>query len=138
MTNNQPGSDGREAHVQVLTAEVRTLVVGARQVTMSVYEQLDTVPPGEIEPFGRVSPRRATDRTIWVVGRHATTGALVSSYTLRRPGSLGDNGWFATHDGRMLFRWWRDDISAELQRDQFAEIAAQWAALTLIVLAGLR
>ena len=42
------------AHVEVLTAEVRVLMVGSRQVTLSVYRQLDHVRPGHIEPFGRV------------------------------------------------------------------------------------
>jgi hypothetical protein len=32
-----------EAKVEVLTAEVRVLMVGSRQVTLSVYSQLDEV-----------------------------------------------------------------------------------------------
>jgi hypothetical protein len=46
------------ARVEVLTAEVRVLMVGSRQVTMSVFEQLDSVAPEAIEAFGRVSSRR--------------------------------------------------------------------------------
>jgi hypothetical protein len=36
------------ATVQTLQASVQTLLVGTRQVTMSVYLQLDTVPAGEL------------------------------------------------------------------------------------------
>lgn len=48
-----------EATVEVLTAEVRVLMVGSRQVTLSVYGQLDEVSPAQIRPFGRVAPRDA-------------------------------------------------------------------------------
>ena len=80
MTDSEPDPDGkrdaRDAHVQVLTAEVRTLVVGSRQVTMSVYNQPDEVDPDDIQPFGRVRPRGGDDY-IWLVGRHEASGALV-------------------------------------------------------------
>lgn len=73
---------GTTASVEVLTAEVRTLMVGSRQVTLSVYRQLDEVPDQECEPFGRV--RDAKDepggQAIHVVGRSKETGALVRSY----------------------------------------------------------
>jgi hypothetical protein len=42
------------ATVEVLTAEVRVLMVGSRQVTLSVARQLDWVERSELEPFGRV------------------------------------------------------------------------------------
>ncbi len=42
------------ATVETLTAEVRTLVVGSRQVTLSVFKQLDTLSVWKIKPFGRV------------------------------------------------------------------------------------
>lgn len=83
MTDSGPGSDGqhdsRDAHVQVLTAEVRTLVVGSRQVTMSVYNQLDEVRYCHIEPFGRVAPRDALNGWVYVVGKDGATGALARS-----------------------------------------------------------
>lgn len=64
-TKESPGPgdqhDAKDAHVQVLTAEVRTLVVGSRQVTMSVYCQLDEVRYCHIERFGGVAPRNALD-----------------------------------------------------------------------------
>jgi hypothetical protein len=47
-------SGTRAATVQTLTAEVRTLVVGARRVTLSVAKQLDVVPLADLRVFGRV------------------------------------------------------------------------------------
>jgi hypothetical protein len=70
------------ARVEVLTAEVRVLMVGSRQVTMSVYNQLDRVALSQIEPFGRVHPRDAEPGMIYVVGastRDADRGTLVRS-----------------------------------------------------------
>ena len=49
------------ATVETLTAEVRVLMVGSRQVTLSVYRQLDQVEPESITPFGRVNTGRLTD-----------------------------------------------------------------------------
>ena len=49
--------DSSTATVGVLTAQVRVLMVGSRQVTLSVYRQLDHVEPGKITPFGRVRDR---------------------------------------------------------------------------------
>ncbi|HKO85632.1 MAG TPA: hypothetical protein VJ140_13990 [Actinomycetota bacterium] len=43
------------ATVETLTAEVRVLMVGSRQVTLSVARQLDVVHPSVLEPFGRVN-----------------------------------------------------------------------------------
>jgi hypothetical protein len=47
-------SDKHEAKVEVLTAEVRVLQVGRRQVTLSVVRQLDWAEAADVEPFGRV------------------------------------------------------------------------------------
>ena len=68
------------ARVDVLTAEVRVLMVGSRQVTLSVYAQLDQVEFDEIEPFGRIAPRDAARGCLYVVGasiRNADRGTLV-------------------------------------------------------------
>jgi hypothetical protein len=54
-------SGTQAATVQTLTAEVRTLVVGARQVTLSVAKQLDVVPLAELRVFGRVKIPAMTD-----------------------------------------------------------------------------
>ena len=77
LTGSSGAPDRHDAHVQVLTAQVRTLVVGSRQVTMSVYNQLDEVRYRDIEPFGRVTPRDALDGWVYVVGRDKETGVLI-------------------------------------------------------------
>lgn len=138
MTDATSNPDTREAHVQVLTAEVRTLVVGSRQVTMSVYNQLDNVPPGSVEPFGRVTPKDWTWLFLHVVGRHTATGALVRSYVPRpsKVETLGSEEW--ARSGRPSYQHWRAEADKEQQRQQLAEVAAQWDQLPLIILAGLR
>lgn len=70
-----------DASVQVLTAEVRTLIVGSRQVTLSVYNQLDHVPHSSITPFGRVNPKAADRSHIYVVGRRKRGRSLVRAMT---------------------------------------------------------
>lgn len=71
------------ATIETLTAEVRVLMVGSRQVTLSVYRQLDRHPSNEIKPFGRVSDKHDEPeygcRSVFVVGCEITTGALVRS-----------------------------------------------------------
>ena len=71
------------ATVETLTAEVRVLMVGKRQVTMSVFRQLDTVDWEEwetLELFGRVRGTRKDEQDIlYVVGRVKDTGVLVRS-----------------------------------------------------------
>ena len=71
------------ATVETLTAEVRVLMVGKRQVTMSVFRQLDTVDWKEwetLELFGRVRGTRKDEQDIlYVVGRVKDTGVLVRS-----------------------------------------------------------
>jgi hypothetical protein len=118
MTNTLAGPS--QATVQTLAAEVRVLMVGSRQVTLSVYRQLDTVRPDAIEPFGRVNTGRTV--SVWdgwsryekqevaieVVGRirsgYTGAGALARAY-IQKSGK---------------------------------EPYAEWSALPLIVLAGLR
>jgi hypothetical protein len=73
MTTNGCAS----ATVQTLTAEVRTLMVGSRQVTLSVFNQLDTRPVDEIDVFGRVRHRDASSDSVNVVGRSREDGTLV-------------------------------------------------------------
>lgn len=83
------------ATVETLTAEVRVLKVGNRQITKSVYLQLDTaLPDEEFHAFGRVrsgnSPRvpdrayrhptSARLRSIELVGLDTYTGALARSH----------------------------------------------------------
>ena len=79
-------STGKSATVEVLTAEVRVLMVGSRQVTMSVYNQLDHRPYVEVTPFGRVRPKDGTSDEVHLVGVD-TDGTLVrtSVYRWRPP-----------------------------------------------------
>jgi len=71
------------ATVETLSAEVRVLMVGRRQVTMSVFRQLDTVDWTErktLELFGRVRETRKDEKDLLhVVGRVKDTGVLVRS-----------------------------------------------------------
>jgi hypothetical protein len=77
------------ATVVALTAEVRALMIGSRQVTLSVYRQLDTVDHTECEPFGRVrDPQNVEGYGVYVVGRHVQTGSLVRSYRKKAPHKL--------------------------------------------------
>jgi hypothetical protein len=56
-TTTNTGGKSTTARVEVLTAAVRVLMVGSRQVTLSVYNQLDLVDAFDIEPMGRVRAR---------------------------------------------------------------------------------
>lgn len=135
------------ATVELLTAEVRVLMIGRRQVTLSVYRQLDTIDPDQIEPFGRVRDGKDTDRKrltaqsavydpkdpwgrdgVHVVGV-GETGELVrsSAWDLRVRTGAPAYPWHT--DGRAA---WRDEW---VERDPYH---ATWSALPLIVLAGLR
>ena len=60
------------AEVETLTATVRVLMVGSRQVTLSVAKQLDIAAMGEMEPFGRI---RLSE--VCLIGRRIKDGALV-------------------------------------------------------------
>ncbi|WP_255800770.1 hypothetical protein [Mycobacteroides abscessus] len=74
---NAPSTNGgRTATVETLTAEVRTLMIGSRQVTMSVAKQIDVVPLANLTPFGRINIGGDSD---WVIGAHSETGALCRS-----------------------------------------------------------
>lgn len=116
-------SESKTAIVETLTAEVYALMVGSRQITMSVFEQLDIVDMSKIEPFGRTRPKGSMNR-LYVVGRSKDTGALVSSYTynpkpLPSQKGCGDE--------------WMND-KERVYKKAFNE----WSELPLIVLAGLR
>lgn len=117
------------ATVEVLTAEVRVLMVGNRQVTLSVYRQLDIVSTGEIEPFGRVrdvkwyDDQDAEAEYIQVIGKQkpcgmSSDGELVKSIVRGGEGT-GVGGW-------------RTAVPYDHQT------FAKWSYLPLIVLAGLK
>lgn len=180
------------ARVEVLTAEVRVLMVGSRQVTLSVYAQLDSAERVEhIEPFGRVAPRDAESGWVYVVGasqRDADRGTLIRARChdaawLRREAARhrrlaetaterdsandehrrladehnrqaerGGNVWLRARELQNQFylakqeldragygHWSADELTGQARTEEAAaEIAAQWEALPLIVLAGLR
>lgn len=114
------------ATVETLTAEVRVLAVGSRQITLSVAKQLDDIPWEDLEPMGRVNLgikyRRGETEFLDVIGRDCETGALART-TVMHPGSLteADEARFSKDH---LAQMWRrlDEV---------------WA-LPLIVLAGLK
>lgn len=65
------------ATVEALTAQVRVLMVGSRQITLSIYWQLDDVDPDKVEIFGRVAPNQAEEGWTYAVGSHKESGDLV-------------------------------------------------------------
>lgn len=133
------------ARVEVLTAEVRTLQVGNRQVTLSIFRQLDHVEPDEIEPFGRVRDGRSERDDIDVVGRRRATGELVRS-TCRRLHRKEGSPTFEHYAGRFRYGHERDGDGRSLQpyecwvRDHHVQEPrwTEWNDLPLIILAGLR
>lgn len=104
--------------VELLTAEVRTLMIGDRQVTMSIYHQLDWVGPEEIEPFGRVHSKALKFPAVEVVG--SLDGVLVRSYLRKDHYARGVEPGFKMPQGPMC------------------ALRTQWMMLPLIILAGLR
>jgi len=138
-------------------------MVGSRQVTLSVYNQLDEVPYTDIEPFGRVRPRDAERGRVCVVGRDKESGVLVrsSAWTWdmvrepsvremadqRRPVSkliymdLSELAWVADPGNRYYGQaGGATSLIArrEAQREWMIQHDQDWESLPLIVLAGLR
>lgn len=137
------------ARVEVLTAEVRVLMVGSRQVTLSVFRQLDRVDHRDIEPWGRISDKAEANDTVTVVGRSLRTewhrvndgGALVrsslSADRLRVEAHLWRTAALCHDDDGTWLQAHQREIRAVVA-EEWARIADEWAALPLIVLAGLR
>lgn len=124
------------AEVQVLTAEVRVLMVGSRQVTLSVYRQLDEVSEERIEPFGRVRDT-STSGEVWVVGRDTSTGALVRAVRRRDETTDGLLKWFDVDAEFDALRWAIHDPAAVvaeggLHRSEFGDALARATFDTLI------
>lgn len=115
------------ATVETLTAEVRVLMVGSRQVTLSVYNQLDCLSLGAVKPFGRVRLRgdapQDGEETIRVVGADRD-GRLCASW-------LRHSRWTSGYHYQDPGGWYGNDAVGESQWDTLEE-------LPLIVLAGLR
>jgi hypothetical protein len=122
--------------VEILTAEVRQLTVGNRQVTLSMFRQLDNVDSDHCEPFGCVhdsqAPAVGGDHgghlpVVHVVGRSVDTGVLVHAHRFKPKHPAPWGGLPPRQSADELTRYERD---LARYRD--------WAALPLIVLAGLR
>src|ERR1035437_8270191 len=71
LSHTQPHTKGSlemttttTATIESLTAEVRTLVVGSRQITLSVAKQLDIIPLSRLRIFGRVHISKDVDYVI--------------------------------------------------------------------------
>jgi hypothetical protein len=87
------------ATVETLTADVRVLMVGSRQVTLSVYRQLDSVAPRDFEVFGRVRAKAFKDDVVELVGRRKSTGELCRcGVPMRYAASLHE-------EYRQLYEW---------------------------------
>jgi|SRR5215472_14499324 len=115
------GDAAKTATVEVLTAEVRVLMVGARQVTLSVARQLDAVALEDIEPFGRI---RTREHEYAVIGKERTGVLVVATYEpkpgiprLEVTGITGCAHWQAPPSGyhRLVFEGkpfliWREQV----------------------------
>jgi hypothetical protein len=118
------------ATVETLTAEVRVLMVGNRQITLSVHRQLDHVRPYSIIPFGRVNVDWHPG-VIELIGRRRYATDLVRSRM-----EAGMPQW--------MWNLPSGDDDAEgfnpiVQfHNQWDDIYAEMARLPLIVLAGLK
>lgn len=137
------------ATVEVLTAEVQVLMVGSRQVTLSVYRQLDRVLPREIEPFGRVNDSK--DPPMLAVVGKGSNGELTRALLEYdegepyKPGSVHDNRLYERKPPFDASGWvyWsfakeRYEFEDHLRHDARLEYVDLWKDLPLIVLAGLR
>lgn len=110
----------KTTRVELLTAEVRTLMIGDRQVTMSIFNQLDWADPETITPLGRVHSKAIKVPAVEVVG--TAGGVLVRAHLLRDRGYSRNRKW----------RPWKETDDRRLA------LRAEWESLPLIVLAGLR
>jgi hypothetical protein len=136
-----------EATVEVLTAEVRVLMVGSRQVTLSVYGQLDKVSPDQIRPFGRVAPRDALPGRIYVIGKKSDGHELVRScmnWNWPTDDEFQSSTKPEVRDGKETARVLWQDAAIDRWRilpaawRELRSVALDWSELPLIVLAGLR
>lgn len=116
------------ATVETLTAEVRTLMVAGRQVTLSMYRQLDGTQPPYIEPWGRVG-LDARQNGIRVVG--ARIGGPRPGELVRCELTYPDEPVITSH----AWESWSHQID---RFERYQEYANRWGFLPKLVLAGLR
>jgi hypothetical protein len=143
-----------EPSVESLTAMVRVLRVGARQVTLSAARQLDHVDPAVIQPLGRVRiSAKPAPGLIEVIGPDED-GFLVRSsanrFKVYCPGYEGAANASSWATGRSI----PQDVCADHRNTPVTDAAGlhhawtkytpdsvtweTWLDLPLIVLAGLR
>jgi hypothetical protein len=89
------------ATVETLTAEVRCLMVGSRQVTLSVAKQLDIIPLKDIRVFGRVKvnvsgTKYGNDR--YVIGADPSGDLCMAEYS----GLPAYTPWFGKGDTAVI------------------------------------
>ena len=132
------------ATVETLTAEVRVLMVGSRQVTLSVAKQLDEVQPDDIIPFGRISTggklKFASVGEVEVIG--SREGVLVRSRAIRQRylcSPYGQGGKIISGGREHLYlRCPNEKPHSEHSWNEADGVYDEWQSLPLIVLAGLR
>jgi hypothetical protein len=131
MTNT---NGSHTATVETLTAKVRVLMVGSRQVTLSVYKQLDFITPYDIEPFGRVHSGEMRGSGVYksplwleLVGRdphgNLVKSCIADDHEADHPPIIYRADCYELHEHRLA---------------QWPALRSQLLALPLIVLAGLR
>ena len=134
------------ATVETLTAQVRVLMVGSRQVTLSVARQVDEVSSDSIKPFGRIRTNTkrsfAVEDSIEVIGCDED-GSLVRSkeeLTTYRCGSRNYGGHVVYGSREAMER--QCSNYPQCRGDHFWQAAGdrweEWSELDLIVLAGLK
>ncbi|QDH93755.1 hypothetical protein HWC36_gp44 [Corynebacterium phage StAB] len=77
----------KSANVTTMTATVRILQVGNRQLTKAMARQLDRVQWGELEPFGRIANWEYDESRpyVRVIGRRIADGELVTAVVAGPP-----------------------------------------------------
>jgi hypothetical protein len=127
-----------EATVEALTAEVRVLMVGSRQITLSVARQLDRIDADAIQPFGRVRIDTGLDEGVVQVIGAGPDGVLARSGARAERHPCYASGHPTSprcpeHRGGMHGK---DHVWVTYKPSQ--SVYDEWSALPLIVLAGLR
>jgi len=118
-------SNLNSAEVVTLTAEVRVLMVGNRQITLSVAKQLDEVYVTEIEPFGRV---RISNK-VMIIGKNKEDGSLVKASFP----SSNEYECYCTYDGKIKIcgNWYK--YSTYDYKDKVSYVKLKYDTETIIV-----
>jgi hypothetical protein len=155
----KPPTGLRPVKVLTLQAKCAVIVVGSRQVTMSVFNQLDIVEWEQMTPWGRVTPKETVDafghRVYWAVGRDGNEWLVRSTFRTPSPPPAADKkrydelkasmvrlnrtrGDLAPHEKYILSDYEEQWDYYVTDKRVFDRRLAQWEQLYLIVLAGLR